>query len=380
MTDRKWQLTSILQSRIRRAGGWIPFDGFMNAALYEPGLGYYESQQAFGERGDFVTASSMGRWLSLALMDLIDWGWRRLGSPDSWCLIEQGGGDGRLLVDLVQLVRERGLREPAQVIAVEASEHMRERQRENYDLAGIEVKQVARLSDVDRCENGLMFCNELLDAMPVRCFEYAGEKLYERGVINAGEGFGWQRGPEVTVGGPRIPEDIRSGWTEGYISEWNPGLENWQREVASAIGRGYIFCVDYGYPRKEYYRPQRREGTLLAHSGHRTREDVLTDPGSMDITAHVDFSALRLAGIEHGLLPVTFMSQGAWLAQSPSVQEWIENMAASPDQYLDEMSHLKRLMLPFGMGEIFKLYVQASHAPVDAPPYLSRFNRLDALA
>lgn len=380
MTDRKLQLKTILQGRIRAAGGWIPFDEFMHAALYEPKLGYYENRQVLGEQGDFVTATSMGRWLSLALMDLIDWGWHSLGSPDRWCLIEQGGGEGQLLVDVVQLVREHGLREPAQVIAVEASEQMRERQRKHYELAGVEVKQVVKLSDIDGCENNLMFCNELLDALPVRCFEYAGGRLYERGVVSTGRGFDWQRGPELSVDGPPISADIKSGWAEGYVSEWNPGLENWQQDVASAIGRGYIFCVDYGYPRKEYYRPQRREGTLLAHSRHRTREDVLTEPGSMDITAHVDFSALRLAGTEHNLLPVTFMSQGAWLAQSPSVQRRIENMAVHPDQHLDEMAHLKRLIMPFGMGEVFKLYVQANHAPVEPPPYLSGFNRLDTLA
>ncbi|MFQ5355543.1 MAG: class I SAM-dependent methyltransferase [Mariprofundaceae bacterium] len=379
MTDRTEQLNTIIRDRIRKGGGWIRFDEFMQAALYEPELGYYESSQAFGEQGDFVTGVSMGPWLALALTDLIYWGWKNMGEPEQWHLIEQGGGEGKLLLDVVNILQDSSMPQPAQIIAVESSKMMRQRQKKHYDQAGVIVTQYSRLTDVSVGENCLMFCNELLDAMPVRCFEYSGNGLYERGVVNHAHGFGWQKRTDPLEDSTVIPETITSTWPEKYSSEWNPNLELWQQDVASVVQRGYVFCVDYGYARSEYYRSQRHEGTLLGHKQHQVSEDVLSLPGSMDITAHIDFSSLRASGLAYEMQPIVFMTQGAWLAQSPSVQKKIESMATEPGQHLDEIAHIKRLMLPFGMGELFKLYLQARHVPNNTPPHLSSFNRLGLL-
>jgi len=372
-------LEVIIAQRISDAGGWLPFDQFMRMALYEPSLGYYESQAVFGEAGDFVTGNQMGQWLSLGYSDLIEWGWRELGSPAQWTLIEQGGGAGQLLVDLCRELQQRGV-VPSRIIAVEASEQMRERQQQRYVASGLDVDLYVSLEGVEEQDQCIFFCNELPDAFPVRSFIWQQGAALERGVAHSADGFVWQSGQPIDTAEIGIDGDVRARWPEGYVSEWNPNLETWQEQVATIMKRGFLFCVDYGYSQQEYYRSQRMEGTLMGHRAHQVVEDVLEMPGSCDITAHVDFTALSRAGRRAGLMPLCFMSQGGWLAQSPSVQAFVQALAADGGvESVQQLAHAKRLLLPFGMGETFKLMVQQTNVGEVAPAYLEQFNRMDDL-
>ncbi|MDQ6959111.1 MAG: SAM-dependent methyltransferase [Mariprofundaceae bacterium] len=371
-------LTNSIQKRISQTGGWLPFDIFMRDALYAPEFGYYESAEVFGEPGDFVTGPDIGPWLALALSDLVHWGWQQMGCPADWSLIEQGGGSGRLLCELVNSLDRLGCPLPGRIITVETSEHMRRRQRILYQHEGLDVLQVSSLSKMDTCENGLYFCNELPDAFPVRCFVRRQQLMLERGVGWDGEGFVWRERPLEEP--PEIDPVTMQAWPDGYISEWNPYLVSWQSDIAECMQRGYAFCVDYGYAASEYYRPDRREGTLLAHLNHQALEDVLTDPGSRDITAHIDFTALGKAGMRVGLDMGCWMTQGAWLAQSPSVHELLQQLAVSTDtKSVESISSAKRMMMPQGMGELFKLCVQSQNIPAKQPLFLTQFNRMQAL-
>jgi len=366
-----------IRRHLDAAGGWMPFDDFMAHALYAPGMGYYESARVFGPKGDFVTAPAMGPWLALAVADFIRWGWEQLGRPEDWSLIEQGGGDGRLLCDVTAELARRNVT-PARIIAVESSAMMRDRQREACAAAGLDVRQVSTLDEVPPQENALYFCNELPDAFPVRCFAWRAGEWLERGVIWRDGEFAWAERPLATP--PEIDAALVNAWPEGYCSEWNPGLEAWQQALARVMRRGFALCIDYGYAASEYYRPGRCEGTLLSHAGHRAVEDVLTSPGERDITAHVDFTALARAGMAAGLEPVCWMSQGAWLAQCPSVRERLEDLARrGGPETMDATVALRRLVMPQGMGELFKVLVQASGMSAGPPAWLARFDRLAAL-
>ena len=368
-------LEAIIAQRIKDAGGWIPFDQFMGAALYEPQFGYYESQAVFGQQGDFVTGAELGTWLALGYADLIEWGWKELGSPAEWVLLEQGGGSGALLTDVLAELHRKEMA-PAKTVAVETSAHMRQRQQAHYQTQGFDVLSVKSLAEAGEIENCLMFCNELPDAFPVRCFSWQKRQLVERGVAHSQEGFHWQDGPAVEEGLIDIDKGLQGEWPDGYTSEWNPNLASWQMDVAGMIKRGLLFCVDYGYSQQEYYRPQRIEGTLMGHQGHQVIEDVLKSPGSCDITAHIDFTALHRIGERHGLNGCCFMSQGGWLAQSPSVQRLVESLAADGSvASVQQLAHAKRMLMPFGMGETFKLFMQAVNVPNAVPVYLERFNR-----
>jgi len=375
MTDKQI-LETIISQRIHDAGGMLPFNAFMQAALYEPGLGYYETKDIFGDHGDFVTAPDLGPWLELGLCDLLLWGWKALGCPTEWVLVEQGGGSGRLLVGVLNQLAKHNINMPSRIIEVEYSRHLQTQQKELFTNSGFSIEHVSTLAEVGELENVLAFSNELPDAFPVRCFRYKSGEFLERGVGYDG-GFIWLDGALPLLDGPGISERVRNQFPDGYVSEWNPDLYSWQRDLASVVGRGYTFCVDYGYAEQEYYRPNREEGTLLAHFQHQAVHTVLENPGQQDITAHVDFTALQRAGTACGLQPLLWMPQGAWLAQSPLVQEKVQALAANPDaESLKMMTQARRMLLPFGMGEMFKVFVQASAGLNSTPPFLGQFNRL----
>ncbi|MDT8376392.1 MAG: SAM-dependent methyltransferase [Mariprofundaceae bacterium] len=372
-------LERIIQQRIDEAGGWIPFDTFMHSALYEPRLGYYESAHVFGKEGDFVTGADMGPWLALGLADLIEWGWRQLGSPSGWTLVEQGGGSGRLFTAVLHCLQERGL-VPARSVAIEASAEMRRRQQALYLRHDLDIESFAGIDEAGEIENCLMFCNELPDAFPVRCFSWKGGEARERGVSHSNGRFCWQDLAVKMDPPPAIDREISAAWPDGYLSEWNPNLQLWQQKLSKMIRRGFLFCVDYGYSQQEYYRSQRVEGTLLGHRGHQVVEDILQRPGSCDITAHIDFTTLRRIGDANDMPGCCFMSQGAWLAQSPSVQRRIESLAAEGSvESVQELAHAKRMLLPFGMGETFKLLIQSCHHKQSVPDYLAHFDRMHDL-
>ncbi|MDX8391226.1 MAG: SAM-dependent methyltransferase [Mariprofundaceae bacterium] len=378
-------LNEQIRQNMGREGGWLTFASFMQQALYTPDLGYYESAKVFGKDGDFVTGVDVGPWLALGMADLVVWGWRQLGSPETWTVIEQGGGEGRLLCDVLKILRDNSIPLPTRVIAVEKSAPMRARQALAYADSGMDVVQVASLADVSAEENALFFCNELPDAFPVRCFSRRGGVMRERGVgLNAAGDFAWQErefDDVAEVDMPSIDADFMHAWPDGYISEWNPQLGAWQADVGRAMQRGFVFCVDYGYAQSEYYRPQRIEGTLLAHLQHQVTPDVLSDPGSRDITAHVDFTALGRAGMTAGLTMNCWMAQGAWLAQSPSVQAHIQQIVAQgSDKNTALLAEAKRMLMPQGMGDLFKISIQGKDMDAKKPDYLTAFDRHLALA
>ncbi|NWF37223.1 SAM-dependent methyltransferase [Mariprofundus sp. KV] len=374
------QLYKVIQNRIQEGDGFLPFDRFMQAALYEPGLGYYESKTVFGEKGDFVTAPELGPWLSLGFADLLFWAWKELGEPTQWTLLEQGSGSGKLLASTLAMIAQFSMAKPATVISVERSAQLRDRQIELFADAGFNVEVVSSLDAVAPRENIIVFSNELPDAFPVRCFCHNGGSFYERGVVASEAGFDWKNSETVIEDGPQIAEELIAGWQDGYISEWNPGLEGWQQQLAAIVERGFIFTNDYGYSQQEYYREGRREGSLMAHIGQAASEDVLEDPGSRDITAHVDFTVLVKAGRAVGLTPLLWMSQGGWLAQSPSVQAFVQSLAVQNDATsMHLMAHAKRVLMPYGMGEVFKILGQAKGVESARPDYLSQFDHLDHL-
>ncbi|ATX79988.1 SAM-dependent methyltransferase, MidA family [Mariprofundus aestuarium] len=379
MSDHQ-QLEKVIRRSIEEAGGFLSFDRFMQAALYEPGLGYYESKTVFGEKGDFVTAPELGPWLSLGFADLLFWAWKELDEPGEWTLLEQGSGSGKLLASTLDLISQFSMQAPTAVISVEHSEQLRERQAALFAERGFEVKVVASLDELSPRENIIIFSNELPDAFPVRCFRHRDGQFFERGVALSGDRFEWKDGEAAVERGPEIAPELVNRWQDGYVSEWNPGLEPWQQQLSNIVGRGFVFTVDYGYSQQEYYREGRVEGSLMAHIGQKTSEDVLSDPGSRDITAHVDFTALVQAGNRVGLSPLLWMSQGGWLAQSPSVHSFVQSLAVQNDAMsMHLMAHAKRVLMPFGMGEVFKLLIQSKGLQGERPDYLKQFDHLDHL-
>jgi len=375
------QLESRILERVSEAGGWLSFQSFMQAALYEPDMGYYEAKTVFGEAGDFVTAPELGPWLSLGFADLVIDCWRQMGEPAEWYLLEQGSGSGRLMGSLLAVLGQLLPVMPTQVFSVERSAGLRRRQQELFDERGLSVSVHATLDEIAPVEHMIVLSNELPDAFPVRSFCYRQGDYFERGVGCDDSGrLVWVNAAEPMSDGPAIDARLMEQWPDGYISEFNPALGDWQQTLAGLTRSGFVLTLDYGYSQQEYYRPGRAEGSLMAHLEHKVAEDVLADPGSRDITAHVDFTALVKAGRQVGLEPLFWMSQGGWLAQSPSVQAFVQTLAAQGDaESMHLMAHAKRMLMPFGMGEVFKLLVQSKGVEASRPDYLRQFDHLDSL-
>jgi len=379
--QRLYALTEHILELMQSHQGPISFQTWMDAALYAPKLGYYESEQVFGQSGDFTTATAMGQWLALGFAHSIQQSWLALGQPTSWTLIEQGGGSGDLMCAVLDKLGQLGVL-PSQVIEVEKSEQLRRRQHTLFQEKGLNIQQVADISELASMEDVIFFSNELVDAFPVLCFTWQAGQLLQRGVDWNQQKFVWKNLsalPEKHR--PLLSKTIQDTWGEGYISEFNPHLTSWQQEVSQLFQRGVVLTVDYGYSQQEYYRATRIDGTLMGHYQHHVVEDVLQlSPGVCDITAHVDFSALKQAGEDAGLLSYAYITQGAWLAQCPNVQQHLEQLAATPSvESMAQISHAKRLMLPTGMGESFKLLTQGKNISDASYLVMPTFDRLQHL-
>ena len=269
---------------------------------------------------------------------------------------------------------------PQAVISVEHCAQLRDRQSQLYSERHLDVRLVASLDEIESTEHVIYYSNELPDAFPVSCFHYKDGAFYERSVVMQGDEFCWSDADEPMEQAPDISPELMKEWPDSYKSEWNPALAGWQNQLSRIIKSGFVFTVDYGYSHQEYYRQARVEGTLLAHIGQTATEEVLILPGSRDITAHVDFSALVQAGRDCDLTPLLWMSQGGWLAQSPSVQSLIQSLAAQNDAVsMHLLAHAKRMLMPFGMGEVFKILIQTKGIDAKKPDYLSQFDHVDAL-
>ncbi len=327
-----------LAGLIEQAGGWLPFDRFMSAALYQPGLGYYASgDRQFGSLpssgSDFVTAPELsplfGRALAAQLLQALD-------ATDTHELWEFGAGSGALAAQLLDALGQR----VRAYHVVELSASLRQRQQARLQAWGAQVHWHDRLPD--RLQ-GVVVGNEVLDAMPVQLLSFDGQGWHERGVVAQGDGFAWADRPT-----PLRPPDARSRFLPGAVTEIHPQAEAFVRTLAERLQRGAAFFIDYGFPEHEYYHPQRHGGTLMCHRAHVADTDPLIDVGCKDITAHVNFSAIALAGQDAGLQVLGYTSQARFLINCGLVP-----MLAGAD--VREQVRAQPLLQEHEMGELFKV-------------------------
>ncbi|MGD8710500.1 MAG: SAM-dependent methyltransferase [Ectothiorhodospiraceae bacterium] len=351
------RLAARIKAAIERAGGRIPFDRYMQLALYEPGLGYYSAgQPRFGPGGDFITAPLVStlysRTLARQTAEVLD----DLGGG---AVIEFGAGTGRMAADvLAELIALDRL--PAAYYIIEVSAALRQEQQRTLEhIAPEALERVAWLDQLpERPMRGVVLANEVLDALPVKRFQKASDCLLEVMVTRGNDGFEWSAAPAddtLRQAISAIEADVGEPLAAGYTSEWCPGLAPWMRSLAGILEAGAALLIDYGYPRREYYHPQRHMGTMMCHYRHRAHGDPLVLPGLQDITAYVDFSAAAAAGREAGLELLGFATQAHFL-MGAGLPELIEEAhAGDPDAAVTLTQEAKTLIFPGEMGERFKV-------------------------
>jgi SAM-dependent MidA family methyltransferase len=352
------RLVALIRHEIVAHGGSIPFSRYMELALYAPGLGYYSAGATkFGAAGDFVTAPELGPLFAQCVAEAVAPVLRGLGAESEF--VELGGGSGAFAQDLLEaLAARRAL--PRRYLILEPSADLRQRQQQRL-AAALPPEVLARLGWIERPPaddwRGVLFANEVLDALPTTRFALAaGEVMEEHVALDAQQRFvpvlrpadalvqGAVRHVERTLGAP-LPE--------GYRSEVLPQLPYWLQAVAGSLRAGLALFVDYGYPRREYYLPERNEGTLVCHYRHRAHGDPFLLPGLQDLTAFVDFTALAEAGLHAGFELAGFASQAAFLLNN-GLQDRLERSDLGPAEQHRRNQEAKRLTLPGEMGERFK--------------------------
>jgi SAM-dependent MidA family methyltransferase len=346
-------LADLIRTRIAAAGGWLPFDTFMELALYAPGLGYYSAGAVkLGVGGDFVTAPEMstlfGQCLARQCAEVL--------AVTGGGILEFGAGTGAMAATLLEALAELGAL-PDRYAILEVSADLAARQRTRLDALPEKLRQ--RVVWLERLPQepmrGVVLANEVLDALPCSRFVVHETRVRALGVAMGADGAFIEReafADDVLV---RYAEPLVREFklSDGYRSEVCWRIEPWITGVRQCLDQGAIFLIDYGLPRAQYYHPQRIDGTLRCHFKHRAHNDPFILVGVQDISSWVDFTRVAEAGAAAGLNLCGFTTQAGFLIGSG-----IEELLGAD---VDEITRTRRtgeaarLLLPGEMGEAFKV-------------------------
>lgn len=344
------RLRELILRDIEIQGGWVPFSRYMELALYAPGLGYYTAgARKFGSAGDFVTAPEIsplfGRTLARQAAEIMTH-----SAPQ---MLELGAGSGRLAVDmLLELEQLNSL--PERYAILEVSADLRERQQALLQeraphLAG----RVSWLEELPDSIDGVVIGNEVLDALPVHVVHWGEEDIFERGVTGNAGSFAWQDRLVENEALLQIAQQI--AMPEGSISEISLTARGLTGSLCQRLGRGALLLIDYGFGEREYYHPQRTQGTLMCHYRHHAHDDPFFLAGLQDITAHVDFTAVAESAINSGARLLGYTSQAHFLLNSGITVLLQEVSPENPRDYLPLSMQVQKLTSPAEMGELFKV-------------------------
>jgi len=346
-------LAQLIRTHIHDAGGWLPFDAFMELALYSPTLGYYSAGAVkIGVGGDFVTAPEMSRLFGQCLGRQC----AEVLAVTGGGILELGAGTGALAATVLETLAELGSL-PEQYAILEVSADLAARQRERLDALPEELRRRVRWLEQlpQQPMRGVVLANEVLDALPCSRFVVHETRVRALGVaVDAEGGFIEREGFADEVLTRHAESLVREfAIADGYRSELCWRIEPWIAGLGECLEKGAILLFDYGLPRTHYYHPQRIDGTLRCHFKQRAHNDPFILVGVQDISAWVDFTRVAEAADAVGLSVCGFATQGAFLLGS-GMEELLGTAA-------DEITHARRagdavrLLLPGEMGEAFKV-------------------------
>ncbi|MEN1995486.1 MULTISPECIES: class I SAM-dependent methyltransferase [Stenotrophomonas] len=355
------ELAAALRAEILANGGAMPFSRFMELSLYAPGWGYYSAGASkFGAAGDFTTSPEIGALFAATLANAIAPVMQQLGPQARF--MEVGGGSGAFAEVMLKRMLELDAL-PERYAILEPSADLRQRQRERLEKALIPpvfalVEWLNGPFDDDW--DGMVFANEVIDALPTPRFLARDGMVYEETVeLDADGAFvrGAQPADAMLSAAVRHVEHYREKpFADGYRSELLPQLPYWIQAIAGGLKRGAMLFVDYGYPRNEYYQDDRDDGTVRAFYRHHVHNDLYRWPGLQDLTASVDFTALAEAGTGAGFELAGYCTQASFL-----LGNGLDALLEKADARTDEIGRVrlrdqvKKLTLPTGMGERFQV-------------------------
>lgn len=363
-------LDAQIREHCAAAGGVIGFDAFMERALYTPGLGYYAAARSrFGTHGDFVTAPEISARFARCVARQTAQILHAIGGGE---VLEVGAGSGVLAQGVLAALDTLG-HGAVRYLILERSAGGRGFQRERLARFG---DRVHWLDDFPPAGwRGVVLANELLDALPARCFILDHGVPRELGVAAGERGFEWRvMAPDAATGA--LLDDLLHGTAgelaHGYRGEFAPLRGAWVREAAGRLGAGALLLFDYGYPRRELYHPQRAEGTLACHYRHRVHADPFWWPGLQDISVHVDFTAIAQAGTHAGLQLAGYTTQAHFLLAT-GLLDGLDDPHLDITERTRLSAQIQQLCLPGELGEAVKVMALTR----DVPLVLSGFRGRD---
>jgi len=358
--------------------GVLSFARFMELALYCPNSGYYETKKdSPGRRGDFYTSVTAGELFGRLLAHQFA-GW--LGEVRSAeCgvrIVEAGAHDGTLAKDILSWLQSARPELFGQIEygIIEPSLRRQAWQKETLKAFAPRVRWFSRFNDSTLQRfNGIIFSNELLDAMPVHRFGWdaRNKNWFEWGVAREGGKFVWARSADGSSACSsqtpsqsadrlsalrRLPSSLLDVLPDGYIIETSPAAEEWWRDAAHILNHGRLLTIDYGLTDDELFSPARTHGTLRGYFRHHVTEDLLANVGEQDLTAHVNFSAIQSVGESCGLKTEALSTQAQFLTrilEKASKDKSLDGWGAKQARQFQTLTH------PEHLGRAFRVLIQS---------------------
>lgn len=372
ISDQAKTINELLSAKIRveinQTNGKIPFSKFMQMALYESKLGYYQNNlHKFGEKGDFITAPEMGKNFAKCIANSISPFFQQ--SPDHLdhsvhieqqkSILEIGAGSGALAVNLLSELAELSAL-PEQYWILEPSASLQNMQqiklKESLPDYFPYVKWVSKLPEN---MTGIIIANEVVDAIPCERIKRQNNQWHQLGVTYKNAQF--EQCMTKLVDDSELPKiltqrESSKNYSDGYHAEYRPLVNGWIKSLAKTLHQGAIILLDYGYSESELYHPQREQGSLSCFINHHTHSEPFQFVGLQDITAHVDFTQIARVAYENSLVISGYTTQAGFLLENgiTEISEVFEENE-TPQQRYQRSQELQKLLMPGQMGEVIKV-------------------------
>lgn len=331
----------------------LTFERYMELSLYHPEYGYYALGNLPGKKGDYVTSPCIHKMFGAVLARQIIQMYEISKNKENFLIVEAGAGQGYLAKDILEYSEKKGYN--FNYLIIEPFLSIRKIQEKNLSNFKENINWVESLEKLPDFK-GIFLSNELFDSFPVKLIQKNGDKIYEVWVeVKNGEKIREVLKELTDERVYRIIEPYCFSWQEGYRTEVCLKIEEFYKVLSEKMKEGFVITIDYGYPRQDYYSPERTNGTLLCYYEHKALDNPYFKPGEMDITSHVDFTLLRELGEKYGFLNVGFTQQGSFLV-SLGINEIFYEVS---ERTWRDMEALKFLIFPEGLGISHWILVQA---------------------
>lgn len=348
-----------LKNVIQQQGGWASFDQFMSDVLYTPGWGYYCSDTwPFGETGDYVTAPQISRLFSQTVAYQCQ-AILKSGDIEDGAILEVGPGGAEMAADIMRTLAEQDCL-PYEYGLLEISPVLRDQQKAYLQQTVPELmRYFVWYEDWPQKCQGVVLANEVLDALPVKLWQYYNQNYIEYGVTVTDDQLTWSSrladdSLQQTIQHIQDSPGVQA-WPDQFTSEVHPHIGPWLKQLSERLEKGVVLLFDYGYPRAEYYRAERNTGTLKCFFRHTVHENPLINLGCQDITAHIDFTTVVEQAYQAGLTLEGFCSQADFLINNGINELMPTDFSMAEQPKLGLANQLKQLLMPEEMGEIIKV-------------------------